>query len=138
MSAMRGLPALVLSVSLAAAAGDPSPDAKLEVANRKVFTFRATLLGSPPAERLATAQARLEQVPLRGPPEQVDTRPLQLGSEKGTSVLVGSRLLFTVAEGDVDLAAGETTEGVAREAAQVLTEALSAEREQRSLRLLVR
>ncbi|HZJ55645.1 MAG TPA: mechanosensitive ion channel domain-containing protein [Myxococcaceae bacterium] len=135
---MRGLPALVLSVTLAAAAGDPGTGATLQVANRKVFTFRATVAGSTPAERLASAQARLEQVPTRGPVEQVETRPVQLGSDKGTAVLVGPRLLFIVAEGDVDLQAGETTEGVARQAAQVLTEAQDAEREQRSVRLLVR
>ena len=103
MGAMRGLAALVLSVSLAAAAGDPGPGATLDVANRKVFTFRATVVGSSPAERLSSARARLEQIPTRGPPEQVELRPVQLGSERGTAVLVGSRLLFTVAEGDVDL-----------------------------------
>jgi len=52
--------------------------------------------------------------------------------------MVGPRLVFTVFEGDVDLAAGETTEGVAQQAAQVLSEALDAEREQRSVRLLLR
>jgi small-conductance mechanosensitive channel len=138
MVSMRGLHALVLSVSLAAAAGEPAPGTTLHVANRKVFTFRATVVGSSPADRLSSAQTRLEQIPTRGPPEQVETRPVQLGSEKGTAVLVGARLLFTVAEGDVDLQAGETTDGVARQAAQVLTEALTAEREQRSVRLLVR
>jgi small-conductance mechanosensitive channel len=138
MATMSGLPALLLSVSLAAAAGEPPRGPTLDVANRKVFTFRATVAGSSPAERLASAQARLEQLPTRGPPEQVEIRPVQLGSEKGTAVLVASRLLFTVAEGDVDLQGGETTESMARQAAQVLTEALAAEREQRSLRLLVR
>ena len=52
--------------------------------------------------------------------------------------MVGSRLIFTVAEGDVDLQAGETTEAVAQQAAQVLSEALAAEREQRSVQLLLR
>ena len=138
MATMRGLPALVLSVSLAAAAGEPGTGATLHVANRKVFTFRATVAGSSPAERLSTAQARLEQLPTRGPLDPVEVRPVQLGSERGTAVLVGSRLLLTVAEADVDLQAGETTDAVARQAAQVLTEALGAEREQRSVRLLVR
>ena len=63
---------------------------------------------------------------------------MQLGSEQGTAVMVGPRLAFVVAEGDVDREAGETTEGVARQVAQTLSEALGAEREQRSVRLLLR
>ncbi len=137
MGAMRGFQALLLGVSLAAA-GAMNPDATLEVANRKVFTFRATAAGSTPDERLANARARLEQLPLRGPVETVETRSVQVGDESGTAVMVGPRLAFVVADGDVDRLAGETTEGAARQAAQVLSEALIAEREQRSVRLLVR
>src|SRR5512138_823610 len=91
MAAMRGLHALVLSVAVAAAAADPGGASTLVVANRKVFTFRATSVGSAPAERLANAQARLEQVPIRGPVEKVETHPLQLGTERGTAVMVGTR-----------------------------------------------
>ena len=137
MTAMRGLSALLLGLSLAAGA-EPGAGATLEVANRKVFTFRATGAGSPPGERLATARARLDQLPTRGPVEKVETHPLQLGKEHGTAVMVGPRLIFTVLEGDIDPQGGETTEAVAQQAAQVLSEALGAEREQRSLRLLLR
>src|SRR5262249_43011694 len=137
MTAMRGLSGLILAFALVAGA-NPGADATLEVANRKVITFRATGAGSSPQERLASARARLEQLPTRGPGEKVETHPLQLGKERGTAVMVGPRLVFTVFEGDVDLLGGETTDGVAEQAAQVLTEALSAEREQRSLRLLLR
>ena len=134
MAAMRALSALLLGLSLATAGAG----ATLEVANRKVFTFRATAAGSSPEERLASAQARLEQLPTRGPLEKVEIHPLQLGNERGTAVMYGPRLIFAVTDGDVDLQGGETTEGVARQAAQVLSEALGAEREQRSLRLLLR
>ncbi|HUM11162.1 MAG TPA: mechanosensitive ion channel domain-containing protein [Myxococcaceae bacterium] len=134
---MRGLPGLLLGVSLAATSPADSP-ATLEVANRRVFTFRATSAGSSPSERLASAQARLDQLPMRGPVEKVETRPVQVGNERGTAVMVGPRLVFHVAEGDVDREAGESTEKVAAQAAQVLSEALLAEREQRSVRLLVR
>ena len=57
--------ALWISVALAA---DPSPltfePVTLEVANRPVFTFRATSAGIPPLARLSTARERLEAVPL--------------------------------------------------------------------------
>jgi small-conductance mechanosensitive channel len=137
MTAMAGLPVFLLSLSLAGAAGRDA-GATLEVANRKVFTFHATMAGGSPEERVAAAHARLDQLPTRGPLEKVTIHPLQLGNERGTAVMVGPRLIFTVAEGDVDLQGGETTEGVATTAAQVLSEALGAEREQRSLRLLLR
>ena len=52
--------------------------------------------------------------------------------------MVGPRLVFIVVDGDVDIQGGETTEGVARQAARMLAEALGAEREQRSVRLLLR
>jgi len=134
---MRAVSALVLSLTLASA-GERSTAATLEVANRKILSFRATVAGSDPAERLESARARLDQLPTHGPPEKVEIHQVQLGNERGTAVMVGPRLVFVVAEGDVDLQAGETTEGVARQAAQVLLEALSAEREQRSVRLLLR
>jgi small-conductance mechanosensitive channel len=137
MVAMRALPALLLGLSLAAGT-DRSGDATLELANRKIFTFRTSVGGSSPAERLQTALTRLDQLPAHGPVEKVQTHPLQLGNERGTAVMIGPRLIFTVAEGDVDLQGGETTEGVANLASQVLTEALVAEREQRSFRLLFR
>jgi small-conductance mechanosensitive channel len=138
---MSRLPVLLLSLMLAAADGarpDREPAATLMVANRKIVTFRTTSAGNGPVERLAAARARLEQLPLRGPAEKVEIRPLQLGTEAGTAVVVGSRFVFHVTEGDVDLGAGETTESVARQAAQALAEALEAEREQRSLQLLLR
>jgi small-conductance mechanosensitive channel len=141
MGSMRGLSALLLSVVLVAtarAAGDAPAPATLEVANRKVFTFRATSAGLEPAKRLATARARLEQLPASGPLEPVVTHPIQLGAEHGTGVMVGPRFIFHVAEEDVDQAGGETTDGVARQAAQVLAEALAAEREQRSIRVVLR
>jgi small-conductance mechanosensitive channel len=137
MAAMRALSALLLSLSLTAGP-DRAGTATLEVANRKVFTFRATGAGQSPNERLETSRARIDQIPSRGPVGKVETHPLQLGKEHGTAVMVGPRLILTVFEGDVDLASGETTEGVAQQAAQVLSEALDAEREQRSVRLLLR
>src|SRR6185295_18307101 len=137
MTAMRAVSALLLSLALAAGA-DRSAGVTLEVANRKIFTFRATVVGSSPAERLESARARLEQVPSSGPAEKIETHPLQLAKERGTAVMVGPRLVFIVADGDVDLQGGETTEGVAGQAARMLAEALGAEREQRSVRLLLR
>jgi len=137
MTAMRAVSALLLSLALAAGA-DRSAGVTLEVANRKIFTFRATVVGSSPAERLESARARLEQLPSSGPAEKIETHPLQLAKERGTAVMVGPRLVFIVADGDVDLQGGETTEGVAGQAARMLAEALGAEREQRSVRLLLR
>lgn len=138
MAAMRSLHALLLGLSLTLAGANPGGDATLEVANRKVFTFRSTSAGLSPAERLAAARTRLEQLPVRGPVEKVDIHPVQVGTERGTAVMVGPRLVFHVAEGDVDREGGETTEAIASQAAQVLAEALEAERAQRSPRLLIR
>jgi small-conductance mechanosensitive channel len=140
MGALSVGPALLVTSLLTLAGETPPPpsSATLTAANRNIFTFRATSGAIAPAERMEMARLRLEDTPLRGPLPSVEVRPLTLGDERATAVLVNNRYVFHVSERDLVPGSGETTDEVATRAAQALREALLADREQRSVRLLVR
>ncbi len=140
MNVMSGQPALLLTLLLALAGESTPPTAPstLTVANRTIFTFRGISGGIAPAERMALAKARLDETPVRGPMPTVEVRSMRLGDERADAVLVGSRYVFHVAESDLVPGAGETTAELAAKAEQALRDALTADREQRSVRVLIR
>nr|WP_314628108.1 mechanosensitive ion channel domain-containing protein [uncultured Janthinobacterium sp.] len=109
-----------------------SRSAPLMFANRKVFVFRAALAGYPPDERATGAQRRLEGVLAKNGPLQTSTRMIP----EGTQVLLDGVQLFVVVPGDVNQLAGDTTESVAKVAAEELSKALTDYREQSSWRYL--
>ncbi|MGZ6141304.1 MAG: hypothetical protein ACXWLA_11540, partial [Myxococcaceae bacterium] len=69
MNVMSGGPALLLTLLLALAGESlpPTAPSTLTFANRTIFTFRGISGGISPAERMATARARLEETPVHGP-----------------------------------------------------------------------
>ena len=136
VDAVRGI---LLSLVLAAEPATPASEPfTLYLANRPIFTFRATASGISPVERLNLARSRLEAVPAREQGGEVTVRPLQLGAERASAIFLGQRFLFHVTAGDVDGAAGETVDGLAQQAAEALGTALAAERDQRSVPLFFR
>ncbi|MGZ3479656.1 MAG: mechanosensitive ion channel family protein [Myxococcaceae bacterium] len=140
MNVMSGGPALLLTLLLALAGESlpPTAPSTLTFANRTIFTFRGTSGGITPQERMTMAHARLEETPVRGPMPTVEVRPLRFGDERATAVLVSSRYAFHVSERDLVPGSGETTDEQAAKAAEALREALTADRDQRSLRVLFR
>lgn len=129
-----GVPAFVAE---AASAVTPSQlaaarTAPLMFANRKVFVFRAALAGYPPDERAVGAQRRLEGVLAKNGPLLASTRMIP----EGTQVLLDGVQLFVVVPGDVNQLAGDTTESVAKTAAEELRKAVFDYREQSSWRYL--
>jgi small-conductance mechanosensitive channel len=130
---------VLLSVALAAEpAGPQAEPLTLEVANRPVFTFQVTAEGISPVERLTLARSRLESIPQRELEAEVTVRPLQIGQERAAAIFVGPRFLFHVTPADVAAAGGGSVEALADQTAAALRQALQAEREQRSLPLLLR
>jgi len=130
---------VLLSVALAAEPAAPTAEPlTLEVANRPVFTFQAAAQGIPAAERLTLARGRLESIPRQALDEEVTVRPLQIGEERAAAIFIGPRFLFHVTPADVAAAGGGSVEALAEQAATALRLALKAEREQRSLPLILR
>jgi len=137
---MSGRPALLLTLVLALAGESTPPTAPstLTFANRTIFIFRGISGGISPAERMATAKGRLDEMPARGPMPTVEVRSMRLGDERADAVFVGSRYVFHVAESDLVPGSGEKTSEIAAGAAQALRDAISADWEQRSVKALVR
>jgi small-conductance mechanosensitive channel len=134
--------AYACAVALLAAATSPSPaaaHASLVVANRHIVTFRATVAGSDPAERVRNAAQRLESLPLGVVGEPVTTQPVALGDQRGFAVLVGRSPAFVVTDADRDAIADDApVDQLAAAAASRLSAALQASRDQRSVKVIVR
>ncbi|OFJ49311.1 mechanosensitive ion channel protein MscS [Janthinobacterium lividum] len=130
----EGVPALVTEAASVMAPSQlaAARTAPLMFANRKVFVFRAALAGYPPDERAIGAQRRLEGVLAKNGRMQTSTRMIA----EGTQVLLDGVQLFVVVPGDVNQLAGDTTESVAKVAAEQLSKALTDYREQSSWRYL--
>ena len=145
LGAMRRIVQLIFLLVLGATAGPgiaaqeevvaqiPVRDAMpVKVANRTIILLRGPILGYSAKERAARTMDRIKQVLDTEESPAVSTEE----HEDGTRVLLGGQHAFIVTKIDVDPLAGETTKNVAREAARRLQEAISAYREQGSLRFL--
>ncbi|HUF26511.1 MAG TPA: mechanosensitive ion channel domain-containing protein [Gemmatimonadaceae bacterium] len=107
----------------------PGDSATLTLSNVRVFVFRVPLGALSPEARAAGARTRIERIAERGLSDSVmaERRP------EGFVLLAGSEPVLTVTPGDVDVAAGETLDGLARQTATRLRTVLAAEIQQRSL-----
>jgi len=130
---------LVLALPAAAAEQPAQPAAQvtaaeLEIANRRICTLRADVLGASPADRAATIRERVAALFDQGGPLRVTTREMP----EGVAVLVDGGLVFRVLNGDVDADAGETPRDVAARAAAALQTALEEMSEARNSREMLR
>ena len=97
-----------------APAGDA---AELVIANRPIFTLRASVMGATPAERAAVIKDGLEAMRKHGGPLLVTTRE----QPEGIVVMIDERPAFRVLHDDVNRETGETTQMVAAAAVRDLT-----------------
>ena len=123
---------------LAGSGSPPSLAATLVVANRDVMTFRATVAGSAPAERVHEAIQRIDAMPAAALDEPVTAQPGSIGDEHGFVVRIGRKVAFTIADGDRDPVADQSTAQLAAAAADRLAAALRAQHDQRSVRVVLR
>ena len=107
--------------------------ADLVVANRHIFTMRATSLGVPPVERSRIVRDGIRLFVESGGPLTVSTAPLP----DGVAVMIDDRVAFRVLDGDVPPDTGETTQAVAAQAVANLETALDEMREARDARQLL-
>src|SRR5450830_269816 len=120
------------TAAVASARSEAAKTAAFTFTNRKIFVFRAALAGYPPDERASGARHRLQGVLAKNGPLQAGTRAIP----EGTQVLLDGVQLFVVIPGDVNQLAGDTTESVAKEAAEELRKSLLDYQEQSSWRYL--
>jgi len=125
------------SRGVAARAARPTAHVKegtLVVFNRPIITFHATFLGTTPTQRAEGAHDRINDLLGRGGPGSVVVEAVPQGS----IVKIDGSLAFFVTEGDVDPLQDQTTEGVAREAAKALEQAIAETHEARSGERMIR
>ncbi|HQR47931.1 MAG TPA: mechanosensitive ion channel [Steroidobacteraceae bacterium] len=117
-----------------APAVDESTQAVFAVANRPIFTLRASLLGATPAERVAASEHRLDSIVKHGGPLVVSTRDV----DDGVALLVDGKFVVRVLTGDVDPESGESELSYAAAAAHNLRKALAEIREANDARAIGR
>jgi small-conductance mechanosensitive channel len=110
-----------------------SPPADVQIANRRIVTLRADVLGAPPADRAVAVEERVAAVVEQGGPLEVGTRPIQ----DGIAVLVDGHVVFRVFDADVDAEVEEQAATVATRAADRLRQALGEIRESRDSRQML-
>jgi len=97
----------------------PEPARKavpLKIAGRDVIRFRSVVFGYSPADRVEGARNRLLDAYKKNKHLKFSTRH----ATEGSQVLADGGVMFIVTPGDVDRAAGETTEAAAGRAIDVL------------------
>jgi small-conductance mechanosensitive channel len=125
--------ALLLACFGASAQTEPvraAEPAVLTLLNRQIVTFRATVDGVSPAQRVENARERIDehlQENLDGP---VTTRVTSIGNVKGIVVMMGPSVAFGLIDGDLVAESSMTLEQAAARAADRLHEALQAHEQQ--------
>jgi small-conductance mechanosensitive channel len=127
-------PVAAAIASAARAAQRSDEPATLVYANRRIVTFRATILSRTPAARAAAASEALDTLVAQVPGGEVTTHAY----DGGTLVSLGGRPVFAVLVADVDPLAGELLDTKVREAASRLTVAVRESGELHSPRQLLR
>ncbi len=126
------VPVLVQAVEVAPVAST-GETADLRIANRVIFTFRASVLGEGPVVRMQRAAAVIDEA-LKGDDELVVKVDAVMNSQL---VLLGGRRAFIVTEQDIGPAGGDTR-SLAEAAAGRLRQVLVETDEARNLHFLAR
>ena len=126
---------LTAQVAPAVVSAEPSSDtAPLVFAGRPIVTFRARVLGRPPADRALAAHRALDDLVAEGVTGPIAARPF----EGGIVVTVGPRSVIALTAPDIDELQGETLTGVAAQVVAHLRQALDEAAEARTPALMAR
>lgn len=112
--------------------------AVLSLWNRQIVTFRATVDGVPPAQRVQNSRRRIDEHIEAQSAAPVATRVTSIGDVKGILVTMGPDVAFGLVEGDLDAESSTTLEQAAARAALRLQEALQAHEQQQRPSVLAR
>jgi small-conductance mechanosensitive channel len=116
-------------------AGVALQSAPVKIANRFVVDLRGPIAGYSAEERARGTVQRIEAALNSGADPAITMEPAEEG--RATRVLVGGKHAFLISQVDINHQAGETTQLVAREAAQRLQKAIGEWREQDTPRYLL-
>ena len=127
----------VLMISALAAANEragESAQATLKVFNREIITFRASLLGQPPAQRVLRARAVVTEALQQEGDLHVEVKDNPLGK----LIMLGPKLLFVVVPGDAETPNDEGLEQTTKQTVQKLERVIEETHESRNVGFLLR
>jgi small-conductance mechanosensitive channel len=107
-----------------------APEATLILMNREIVTLRTDLLGATPSQRVERAKKRVNRLDNVDLSKPIRSETLVLGQTKGNQLLIGDQLLFSLLEGDVDIANGESMATLISQTLSRLEEVRQARNEQ--------
>jgi small-conductance mechanosensitive channel len=112
-----------------AAKAPAAEDAALIVWNRPVTVFRSSFEGLIPRDRVVAASARIQTLPPGAESAEIKIEEVKIGTAAAVAVVVGSRVVFFLTQGDLDPASSDTLYRAAQQAAENLKQALRARAE---------
>jgi len=115
----------------------PEP-ATLVLWNRPIVTFRDSVNGVPPRQRVDNATDRIAALPPDDGTAAVTVQPVRLGTSDGLVIMVGSQVAFGLVPRDLDPESELTLEQAVSAAAQRLRALRAAQASQRESRTLLR
>ena len=122
---------------LAGAAEGPEPQT-LALWNRTIVTFRATVAGNTPAQRVANARARIAALSEVARLKPINSYEAKVANIEGVIVTVGQEAVFALLQGDVDPESGMTLAQVVERSRTQLATVFAAQAEQNRTPMLLR
>lgn len=121
--------------AFAAAPAPTAPDeAELVLMNRSVVRFRASVLGSPPAQRAERGARNLAAILARDESDEVRAQPNDIGN----LIMVGDQLAFILSPDDADKLSGETLPTLTDKTLDTLRTVIAESRESRDSEALLK
>lgn len=114
------------------------PEATLRLINRDIVTFRASLAGVAPVARVERAKARIGELTLADIDLPLTALPFALAEQRGIQFTLGSRVLFSVIEDDVDAEARQSFAELVAQTESRLTEARRAWHQSNDAQTMIR
>ncbi|MFC4313685.1 mechanosensitive ion channel family protein [Steroidobacter flavus] len=129
---------ICLSASVHAEFTPAAEPAVLSLWNRPIVTFRATVDGVSPEQRVENSRKRIAEHLKAGPPMPVATRETTIGAVHGILVTMGPDVAFGLVQGDLEAEASMSLQQAADRAAGRLREAFQARAQQQRPTILLR
>lgn len=130
--------ALLLGAATAAIAAEPvaagPAEAELVLMNRSVVRFRASVLGSPPAQRAERGARNLASILARDDSDEVRVQ----ANDIGNLIMVGDQLAFILSPDDADKLSGETLPTLTDKTLEALRTVIAESRESRDSEALLK
>jgi small-conductance mechanosensitive channel len=124
-------------MGLAGAAEGPEPQT-LAMWNRPIVTFRVTVAGNTPAQRVTNSRARIDALSDSDRLQPIGSYEAKVANIEGVIVTVGQKAVFALLQGDVDPESGMTLAQLVERSRTQLAAVIAAQNQQNKVPMLLR